>query len=35
MINRMPEVFYFCFTDAGEHINDVLRIIGGCEVLIL
>ena len=25
-------VFNFCFTDVGEHINDVLKIMSGCEV---
>ena len=31
----MPHVFNFCFTDVGEHINDVLKIINGCEVFCL
>ena len=25
-------VFNFCFTDEGEHRNDVLKIMCGCEV---
>ena len=28
----MSHVFNFCFTDVGEHINDVLKIMSGCEV---
>ena len=31
-MNRMPHIFNFCFTDVGEHINDVLKIMSGCEV---
>ena len=28
-MNRMPHIFN---TDEGEHINDVLKIMSGCEV---
>ena len=31
----MPHVFNFCFTDVGEHINDVMKIMSGCEVFCL
>ena len=34
-MNRMPHVFNFCFTDVGEHINDVLKIMSGCGVFCL
>ena len=31
-MNGVPHVFNFCFTDEGEHIHDVLKIMSGCEV---
>ena len=31
----MPHVFNICFTDAGEYINDVLKIMSLCEVFCL
>ena len=34
IVNGMPHVFNFCFTDAGECINDVLTILSRCECCI-
>ena len=25
-------IFNFCFTDVGDHINEELKIMSGCEV---
>ena len=34
-VNGIPYVFNFCFSDIGECINDVLKIMCRCEVFCL
>ena len=34
-MNSVPHVFNFCFTDAGESFNDVLKEMSQCEVFCL